>query len=66
VEAKYRQLKIQEGAEGDAATRLVAMMREHSVFNLDQCENLTDSVKTGKPRRAFAIPTVATTLPTIS
>ena len=59
-----KQLKIQKGAEGDAATPLVAMMREYTVFNIDQCETLTDSVKPGS-RRAFANPTVATTLSAI-
>ena len=28
------------------------MMREYTVFNFDQCEDLPDSVKTGKPLRA--------------
>jgi antirestriction protein ArdC len=27
------------------------MMREYTVFNVDQCENLPDSVSTGKPVR---------------
>jgi antirestriction protein ArdC len=27
------------------------MMREYTVFNVDQCENLPDSVNTGKPMR---------------
>ena len=44
-----KQLQIQEDAE--AATRLVPMMREYTVFNVDQCENLPDTVKTGKPAR---------------
>ncbi len=38
-----------DGEETD--TRLVPMMREYSVFNVDQCENLPDSVKAGKPMR---------------
>ena len=46
-----KQLQIQEDAEGDSATRLVPMMREYTVFNVDQCENLPDSVKSGKPLR---------------
>src|SRR5260370_34798915 len=27
------------------------MMREYTVFNVDQCENLPDSVNTGQPMR---------------
>ena len=27
------------------------MLREYTVFNVGQCENLPDSVKTGKPMR---------------
>ena len=44
-----KQLQIQEN-EGDA-TRLVAMMREYTVFNVDQCADLPDSVTSGTPRR---------------
>ena len=32
-------------------TRLVPMMREYTVFNVDQCENLPDSFRAGKPMR---------------
>ncbi len=39
------------GAEGDAATRLVPIMREYTVFNVDQCEGLPDRVAAGKPAR---------------
>ncbi|WFU56818.1 zincin-like metallopeptidase domain-containing protein [Bradyrhizobium pachyrhizi] len=46
-----KQLKIQEGADGERSTRLVSMMREYSVFNVSQCEGLPDSVKIGKPAR---------------
>ncbi|WP_369721120.1 ArdC family protein [Bradyrhizobium sp. LLZ17] len=47
-----KQLQLRDdGAEGDAATRLVPMMREYTVFNVDQCENLPDTVTTGKPMR---------------
>jgi antirestriction protein ArdC len=46
-----KQLQIQEEAEDEAATRLVPMMREYTVFNVDQCENLPDSVRAGKPAR---------------
>ncbi len=34
-----------------SATRLIPMMREYTVFNVDQCENLPDSINTGKPMR---------------
>lgn len=40
-----------DGADGDAATRLVPMMREYTVFNVAQCEGLPESITTGKPRR---------------
>jgi antirestriction protein ArdC len=46
-----KQLQIQEDAEGDTSTRLVPMMREYTVFNVDQCENLPDSTRAGKPMR---------------
>ena len=46
-----KQLQIQEDAEGDTSTRLVPMMREYTVFNVDQCENLPDSATAGKPTR---------------
>src|ERR1700686_817851 len=47
---KQRQVRDQ-GADDNSATRLVPMMREYTVFNVDQCENLPDSVITGKPMR---------------
>jgi antirestriction protein ArdC len=40
-----------EGSDDNSATRLVPMMREYTVFNVDQCENLPDSIYTGKPMR---------------
>jgi antirestriction protein ArdC len=46
-----KQLEIYEDAEDDVSTRLVPMMREYTVFNVDQCENLPDTVNTGKPTR---------------
>src|SRR5689334_23161068 len=40
-----KQLLVRDDdADGDAATRLVPMMREYTVFNVDQCENLPDSI----------------------
>jgi transposase len=47
-----KQLQVREnGAEDNSSTRLIPMMREHTVFNVDQCENLSDSINTGKPMR---------------
>jgi antirestriction protein ArdC len=47
-----KQLQVHDrGAENETATRLVPMMREHTVFNVDQCDNLPDSINTGKPMR---------------
>jgi antirestriction protein ArdC len=40
-----------QGADDTASTRLVPMMREYTVFNVDQCDNLPDSVITVKPMR---------------
>jgi antirestriction protein ArdC len=46
-----KQLQVKDSDDEDADTRLVPMLREYTVFNVDQCENLPDSVKTGKPMR---------------
>ena len=46
---KQLQIKDDEGDKPD--TRLIPMMREYTVFNIDQCENLPDTVKAGKPMR---------------
>jgi antirestriction protein ArdC len=46
---KQLQIKDSDGEEAD--TRLIPMMREYTVFNVDQCENLPDSIKAGKPMR---------------
>src|SRR5438132_12580479 len=47
-----KQLQVHDkGADDETATRLVPMMREYTVFNVDQCENLPDSINTGKPIR---------------
>jgi antirestriction protein ArdC len=47
-----KQLQVRdEGADDSSSTRLVPMMREYTVFNVDQCESLPDSVNTGKPMR---------------
>src|SRR2546421_7817238 len=46
-----KQLQIKEGDGEETETRLVPMLREYTVFNVDQCENLPDSIKAGKPIR---------------
>jgi antirestriction protein ArdC len=47
-----KQLHVRdEGADDSSSTRLIPMMREYTVFNVDQCENLPDSISTGKPIR---------------
>jgi antirestriction protein ArdC len=46
-----KQLEVREGADEETSTRLVPMMRECTVFNIDQREGLPDSVKAGKPLR---------------
>ena len=47
-----RQLLVRDkGADDSSSTRLIPMMREYTVFNVDQCENLPDNINTGKPMR---------------
>jgi antirestriction protein ArdC len=47
-----KQLQVQDkGANDNSATRLVPMLREYTVFNVAQCENLPDSIISGKPMR---------------
>jgi antirestriction protein ArdC len=47
-----KQLQVRDqAADNETATRLVPMLREYTVFNVDQCDNLPDSVNTGKPMR---------------
>jgi antirestriction protein ArdC len=47
-----KQLQVRDnGADDNSPTRLIPMMREYTVFNVDQCENLPDSINTGKPMR---------------
>ena len=61
-----KQLQVRdEGADESSETRLIPMMREYTVFNVDQCEKLPDSINTGKPMRVRN-PTRATSLPTHS
>ena len=46
-----KRLQIRDGDGEEADTRLIPMLREYSVFNVDQCENLPDNIKAGKPMR---------------
>ena len=47
-----KQLQVQDRNAGDnSSSRLVPMKRECTVFNLDQCENVPNSVNTEKPIR---------------
>jgi len=47
-----KQLQVRDqGADDNSAKRLIPMMREYTVFNVDQCEKLPDSINTGKPMR---------------
>jgi antirestriction protein ArdC len=51
-----KQLQVRDkGTDDEAATRIVPMMREYTVFNVDQCENLPTRITTPgefKPRNA--------------
>jgi len=46
-----KQLQVKEGEGEGAETRLIPMLREYTVFNVAQCDNLPDSIKAGKPMR---------------
>jgi antirestriction protein ArdC len=46
-----KQLEIRDGANDEPSTRLVPMLREYTVFNVDQCDGLPDSVAIVKPMR---------------
>jgi antirestriction protein ArdC len=47
-----KQLQVRDqGADDETATRLVPMLREYTVFNVDQCDNLPDRIITAKPMR---------------
>ena len=45
-----KQLVVKNGEREDE-TRVVPMMREYTVFNVDQCDGLADSIRAGKPMR---------------
>jgi antirestriction protein ArdC len=46
-----KQLEIRDGANDEPSTRLVPILREYTVFNVDQCEGLPESVTAGKRMR---------------
>jgi antirestriction protein ArdC len=46
-----KQLQVKDGDGDEAESRLVPMMREYTVFNVDQCADLPDSIRAGKPMR---------------
>ena len=46
-----KQLQVRDGNGEEAETRLVPMLREYTVFNVDQCDGLPDSIRAGKPMR---------------
>ncbi len=46
-----KQLRVKDGDGDQAETRVVPMMREYTVFNVDQCDGLADSIRAGKPMR---------------
>jgi len=49
-----KQLRIRESdadGTGEADEKIVPMLREYTVFNVAQCENLPDSIISGKPMR---------------
>ena len=54
-----------KGSDDNSATRLVPLMREYTVFNVDQCETYPIAFLRGS-QCAFVIPTRATSLPTLS
>jgi antirestriction protein ArdC len=46
-----KQLQVKAGEGDDADSRLIPMMREYTVFNVDQCDGLPDSIRAGQPMR---------------
>jgi antirestriction protein ArdC len=45
-----KRLEVKDEAD-EVPARLVPLLREYTVFNVDQCDNLPDSVIAGKPMR---------------
>ncbi len=46
-----KQLQVRDSDDDAADTRIVPMLREYTVFNVDQCDGLPDSIRGGKPMR---------------
>ena len=46
-----KQLQIKDSDANEAETHFIPMLREYTVFNVDQCEGLPDRVRAGKPMR---------------
>lgn len=46
-----KQLQIKEGESEDAVTRLIPLLKEYTVFNVAQCDDLPDGIRGGKPMR---------------
>jgi antirestriction protein ArdC len=46
-----KQLQVKDGDGEAAESRLVPMLREYTVFNVDQCDGLPDGIRAGKPLR---------------
>jgi antirestriction protein ArdC len=46
-----KQLQVKDGDGEESESRLIPMMREYTVFNVDQCEGLSDTIRACKPMR---------------
>src|SRR6516165_8202083 len=44
-----KQLELKDDKEDEAEARLVTMLREYTVFNIDQCEGLPEIIRAGRP-----------------
>ncbi len=47
----FKQLQVKDGEGKDADTRLIPMLREYTVFNVEQCDNLPEGITRGRPMR---------------
>jgi len=46
-----KQAQVKDEHSDEAGTRLIPMLGEYSVFNVERCENLPERIKRGKPLR---------------
>jgi antirestriction protein ArdC len=46
-----KQLQVKDDDKTESETRLIPMLREYTVFNVEQCANLPETVTRGKPMR---------------